>query len=80
MTNINVASSAYNGCTQESLSVISTAQNQLSGYGYDAAGNMTSIPSVGSYSFNALNQLTSAAGVTYTYDPLGHRVEKSSGT
>ena len=80
LTNINVASTAYNGCTQESLSVIATAQNQLNGYGYDAAGNMTSIPSVGGYSFNASNELTSAGGVTYTYDPSGHRVEKSSGT
>ncbi len=62
---IGGASSAYTGCTQESLSVSATTKNQLSGYGYDAAGNMTSIPSVASYTYNAENQLVSTAGVSY---------------
>jgi RHS repeat-associated protein len=76
---IGGASSAYTGCTQESLSVSATTKNQLSGYGYDAAGNMTSVPSVASYTYNAEGEMTSAAGVTYTYDGDGKRVQKSNG-
>jgi RHS repeat-associated protein len=76
---IGGASSAYTGCTQESLSVSATTKNQLSGYGYDATGNMTSIPSVATYTYNAEGQMTSAAGVTYTYDGDGRRVSKSNG-
>jgi len=42
LTNINVASSAYTGCTQESLSVTALTNNQLSatGFSYDASGNI----------------------------------------
>ena len=39
-----------------------------------------SIPSIATYTYNAENQLTSTAGVTYTYDGDGKRVMKSSGT
>src|SRR2546427_7750828 len=64
-----------------------TTKNQLSGYGSDAAGNMTSIPSVASYTYNAEGQMTSAAGVTYTGacpersrgNGDGKRVKKSNG-
>ena len=54
-------------------------KNHVTGYSYDAAGNMTSIPSVASYTYNAEGQLVSTAGVTYTYDGEGRRVQKSSG-
>lgn len=73
--------SAYIGCSQESgLSTSANTKNQLTSYSYDSAGNVTSIPSVATYAYNTENQLTSTAGVTYTYDGDGKRVSKSSGT
>jgi RHS repeat-associated protein len=74
----------YNGCTQENLNVTATASNQLPtslGYVYDLAGNLTTVPPSlsASYTYNAENQVTSAQGVTYTYDGDGKRVQKSNG-
>jgi RHS repeat-associated protein len=80
LLSIGVASTSYNGCAQESLSVTATAQNRISGNSYDTAGNMTALPGGGSATYNAENQLTSTAGVTYTYDGDGKRVQKSNGT
>ena len=55
--------------------------NQLSGYGYDAAGNMTHDSTTNvNYTFDAENRITGAAGYTYTYDADGNRVEKSNGS
>ena len=78
--------SAYTGCTQESgFSTQATTKNQLVGYCYDAAGNLSlnaTCPTgsyTPTYNYNAENQLTSTAGVTYTYDGDGHRVMKSGG-
>jgi RHS repeat-associated protein len=56
------------------------ANNQLivSGYTYDAAGNLTHDASH-SYTYDAENRLTKVDGgstATYTYDATGHRVEK----
>lgn len=68
------------------LNVTVTTANQISAYCYDAAGNLVlnAACPVGSftptYSYNAENQLTSTAGVTYTYDGDGKRVMKSNGT
>jgi RHS repeat-associated protein len=74
----------YNGCTQESgFSITATANNQISGFCYDAAGNLLAYspsPCTPVYTYNAENQLTSTAGVTYSYDADGKRVEKSNGT
>ena len=61
-----------------------TGNNQISGFCYDASGNLLKqsaapCPSP-TYVYNAENQLTSTAGVTYTYDGDGKRVMKSSGT
>jgi RHS repeat-associated protein len=68
------------GCSQESgLSSSATTKNQLSTYGYDAAGNVISIPAVANYSYDAENHLVSAGGVNYTYDGDGKRLMKSSG-
>jgi RHS repeat-associated protein len=81
LTNINSISTAYTGCTQESLGVTATAQNQITSgtsIGYDTAGNM--ITNSGSaYTYDAEDHLTSTAGVNYTYDGDGKRVEKSNG-
>jgi len=49
------------------------------GFAYDNAGNLTN-DGTSSYTWNAVNQLTSAGGVTYTYDGDGRRVKKSNGT
>jgi YD repeat-containing protein len=58
--------------------------NQLSGYGYDAAGNMTSDPTDNvTASYDAENRIASASTAsgtfTYSYDADGNRVEKSGG-
>jgi RHS repeat-associated protein len=60
------------------LSVAATGNNQLSGYSYDASGNMLN-DGVNTYTYNAENQIHTVAGVTYTYDGDGDRVQKSSG-
>ena len=80
LTSIGVVSSAYNGCTQESLSVTAGTNNQLSatGFSYDAAGNMLG-DSTNTYGFNAESEIKSAASVNYTYDGDGNRVQKSNG-
>jgi RHS repeat-associated protein len=51
------------------------ANNQLSGFGYDAAGNMTSNGSA-SYVYDAENRLIATTGTSYIYDGDGQRVEK----
>jgi RHS repeat-associated protein len=83
LTSIGVASSSYNGCTQESLSqIVPTNNNYIVGFCYDASGNLLAeagCPGT-TYSYNAENQLTSTAGVNYTYDGDGKRVEKNNGT
>ena len=78
LTNINVASTAYNGCTQESLSVAANTSNQLTAFSYDASGN-TLNDTHNSYAWNAESEIKTAAGVTYTYDGDGNRVQKSNG-
>jgi RHS repeat-associated protein len=69
----------YACSNEELLNASATPQNRVSGNTYDTAGDLTSIPAIATYTFNAENQLTSAAGVTYTYDGDGKRVKKSSG-
>ncbi|HXA76626.1 MAG TPA: hypothetical protein VNV41_05785 [Candidatus Acidoferrales bacterium] len=86
LTSIGVASSSYNGCTQESLSVTATAQNRNTTDTFDTAGNLTTILGTGggSFTYDAENHLTQAAvnsTAGYVYDGDGKRVEKaSSGT
>ncbi len=80
LTSIGVVSSAYNGCTQETLSVTAATNNQLTatGFTYDTAGNMTG-DGTNAYGFNAESEIKSAASVNYTYDGDGNRVQKSNG-
>src|SRR5579859_3966975 len=77
LSTITSPSSAYTGCTGESLSVIVLNNNRLSGYGYDSPGNLNSGSGVSGISYNAENQLVAAVGVTYKYDGDGKRVQKS---
>jgi RHS repeat-associated protein len=81
LTNINVASTSYNGCTQETLSATANAQNQLSTNGYDTAGNAITY-GTSTYAYNAENQMTQAAAPSatgYVYDGDGKRAEKVVG-
>jgi RHS repeat-associated protein len=80
----------YGGCVQESgFSTTVNSQNQNASSCFDASGNnvgaaapsppyCTPLPTT--YAYNAENQLTSTAGVTYSYDGDGKRVQKTSGT
>jgi len=84
LTSIGATSSSYNGCTQEGLSVTATTNNQISGFCYDAAGNLLQESTCPAgppytYSYNAEHQVTSTGGVTYSYDGDGKRIEKSGG-
>ncbi|MGH9818394.1 MAG: RHS repeat-associated core domain-containing protein, partial [Candidatus Acidiferrales bacterium] len=60
------------------LSQSVATNNRLSGYSYDAAGNLLSDGSF-SYTWDAESRMKSGAGVTYTYDGDGRRVKKSNG-
>jgi len=60
---------------QEGLNMSALMNNQLSGFGYDAAGNMTS-NSPNQYVYDAENRLVWASGYRYIYDAKGERVEK----
>jgi RHS repeat-associated protein len=63
----------------ESLSTSAGTNNRLAGFGYDAAGNMTS-NSPSTYKYDAENRLTTTSGYTYYYDGDGKRVAKSNGS
>src|SRR5438445_2563391 len=76
----NLLNKSVTKCSAENLSVAALPNNQLTGYGYDAAGNMTRnvTPTVQTYTYDQENRLTGAAGYTYTYDSDGNRVKKSN--
>jgi RHS repeat-associated protein len=59
----------------EGLNTSALANNQLSGFGYDAAGNMTSNGS-SAYVYDAENRIVWTLGYRYIYDGNGQRVEK----
>ena len=60
------------------LTATATTKNQLTGFGYDIAGNLVSNGSA-NYVYDAENQITSTAGMSYRYDGNGERVVKCSG-
>jgi RHS repeat-associated protein len=73
--------SGYTSCTQEGTwSLTATADNQLpsSAATYDASGNVLN-DNFNIYQWNAESEIKNAAGVNYTYDGDGDRLEKSSG-
>ena len=79
LTNINVPSTAYNGCTTEgTLSIVANSANQITGFSYDASGNVLN-DTHNSYTWNAESETKTASGVTYIYDGDGDRVQKSNG-
>src|SRR5579863_5595828 len=54
----NLLQKTVTKCSAESLSVTALANNQLSGYNYDAAGNMTHDATTGNnYTYDAENRI-----------------------
>jgi RHS repeat-associated protein len=80
LAQINAVSSAYNGCTQEHMSVSIGTGNQIisQGFSYDASGNLLGDGS-NTYVWNAESEIKTANTVNYTYDGDGNRVQKSNG-
>jgi len=67
-------------CTQSNLSLSINTNNRITntGVSYDASGN-TLTDGLNTYTWDAESQIKTAAGVTYTYDGTGNRVQKSNG-
>jgi len=79
----NLLGKSVTKCSAENIVLAATSNNQLLGYGYDAAGNMTSDPTDGvTATYDAENRISAAtrnsATITYTYDEGGNRVKKTS--
>ncbi len=72
--------SGMTGCLYEALSATPSTNNQLSILTYDAAGNVTNDGNGNTPIYDAENRIATDAGVTYSYDADGARMEKSSGT
>jgi RHS repeat-associated protein len=77
----NLTTTTVSQCSAPVLSLSVSTNNQITNslFSYAAAADLTS-DGVNTYSWNAEALLSSAAGVTYTYDGDRRRVEKSSGT
>jgi len=77
----NLLNANVTQCSAPSLSLSVNTSNRITntGFSYDAAGNMTADGTGTSYAFDAEGKQKSAAGVNYTYDGLGWRVQKSNG-
>ncbi|HET7108345.1 MAG TPA: RHS repeat-associated core domain-containing protein [Candidatus Acidoferrum sp.] len=67
-------------CTQANLSLSISTNNRITntGFSYDASGNMLG-DGLNTYSWDAESQIKTAAGVNYTYDGDGNRLQKSNG-
>jgi RHS repeat-associated protein len=77
----NLLTKTVTQCGGEHLNVSAGVNNQLQGYGYDSAGNMTHDATANlNYSFDQANRITGANGFTYTYDADGNRLAKSNGS
>ena len=80
VTNRSGVSGMAGSCMTEGLSAYSNTQNQLNIQAYDAAGNVISDGGANQPTYDADNRISTDAGVTYSYDADGARIEKSSGT
>lgn len=80
LTNI-AGVSTMPGCSSETLNAApATSKNQLTGFTYDAAGDLTSDSIGNTPTYDGEGRIVTDAGVTYSYDADGTRVKKSSGT
>jgi RHS repeat-associated protein len=76
LTNIGLYPGKHNS---ETLNAPANTLNQLAGFNYDAAGNLTQNGST-TYTYDAENRITATSGYSYVYDGNGQRVIKCSGT
>jgi RHS repeat-associated protein len=67
-------------CATEPLNAPANTQNHLTGLSYDIAGNVLNDGNGNTPTYDAENRIATDAGVTYSYDADGLRMEKSSGT
>ncbi|MBZ5489706.1 MAG: hypothetical protein LAO76_02095 [Acidobacteriia bacterium] len=76
----NLQKAPMGSLSGENLQHAGDTDNHLTGYSYDAAGNMLNdgINSF-TYSYDAENRIITAGPTTYTYDADGRRVKKSTG-
>src|SRR5262249_21268555 len=74
----NLQNKTVTKCSAEYLSATALANNRLSGYSYDAAGNMTTDNLGNSLTYDAESHITQAnsGAVQYTYDHVMGRVRK----
>lgn len=78
--------SGYTCSNEELLTISATTKNQISGYTYDSAGNLITIPGTGGSSYlydaeNHLKQVNVGGTITnYAYDGDGRRAEKLNGS
>jgi len=80
----NLLAKTVTKCSAENLSIAALTNNRLTGYTYDAAGNMSADPTDGvTLVYDAENRISTAtkngATTSYTYDADGERVRKDSG-
>jgi RHS repeat-associated protein len=80
LTNLAGVSGMSGNCLTEGISASASGQNQLSILTYDVAGNVTNDGNGNTPTYDAENRIVTDAGVTYSYDADGFRIEKSSGT
>jgi RHS repeat-associated protein len=82
LTNRSGVSGMAGNCTYKGLSATATTQNQLGGIGivYDPAGNVVNDGLGNTPTYDAENRIVTDAGLTYSYDADGVRINKSSGT
>ncbi len=76
-SNLTNRGSVAGKTSYEPLAAPATTLNQLTGFGYDAAGNMTS-NGAATYTYDQENRMTGTAGVSYLFDGDGQRVKKAS--
>lgn len=76
----NLTAASVTQCSAPMLSLTVNSNNRITNtaFSYELAGNMTGDGSF-SYTWNAESQIKAAAGVTYSYDGDGNRVQKSNG-
>jgi RHS repeat-associated protein len=72
--------SGMTNCATEPLNAPANTQNHLTGLSYDIAGNVLNDGNGNTPTYDAENRIATDAGVTYSYDADGVRMEKSSGT
>jgi RHS repeat-associated protein len=76
LTNKNVPSAAYNGCTTEPLSLVANASNQITTFTYDASGNVLN-DGANTYQWLVDGHLYKANATYYYYDVHGNRAQKA---